>query len=86
MLFIGYKQSCIDIYIDNKSAINIASNLRDDKRTRHIDVRYHVVKKLVFDKVIRLKHIAGSDNPADILTKAQTNQLFLYMRKLILRY
>ena len=27
MLFVGYKQSCVDIYIDNKSDINIASNL-----------------------------------------------------------
>ena len=85
MHFIGYIQPCIDVFVDNRSAIHIASNTKDDRRTRHIDVRYHVIKKLVSDKIVRLNHIDGKENPADILTKAETNVLFLYMRKLLLR-
>ena len=84
MSFLCYSQKCVDVYIDNRSAISIASNQKDDRRTRHIDVKYHLIKKLVADKQIRLHHIPGSSNPADMLTKPETNVMFLNMRRLLM--
>jgi len=86
MHFLGYIQNSTKLYIDNKSAICIASATKDDRRTRHIDVRYHLIKGLVSSKQIILVHISGLDNPADIFTKPETIKSFLHMRNILLRF
>ena len=84
--FLHIPQTTSTVYVDNRSAICLSKSEKDDIRTRHIDVRYHVIKDLVSSKQISLVHIAGTKNPADIFTKSQTIIMFLAMRMLILRY
>jgi hypothetical protein len=40
-----------------------------DGRLKHIDIRYHFLREKVEEKKIDLIKIAGTDNPADALTK-----------------
>ena len=84
MSFLSCSQKCVDVYIDNRSAISIDSNQKDDRRTQHIDVKYHLIKKLVADKYIRPHRIPGSSNPAEMLTKPETNVMFLNMRRFLM--
>ena len=86
MLFLAYSQNNTRLYVDNKSAICIASSSKDDRRTRHIDVRHHLIKGLVSTKQIDLQHISGNDNPADIFTKPETVKMFLSMRNILMRF
>ena len=45
------------LYCDNLSTINILKNPMQHSGTKHIDIRYHLIKSLVKDKVIKVKHI-----------------------------
>jgi hypothetical protein len=86
MSFLNYIQHNTKVYIDNKSAICIASSNKDDRRTRHIDVRHHLIKDLVNKKQVDLIHISGDVNPADVFTKPETIKMFLNMRNVLLRF
>ena len=39
-------------------------------RTKHIQLRYHFIRSALEDGVLVLEKIAGSQNPADMLTKS----------------
>uniref|UniRef100_A0A1B6DFK3 Integrase catalytic domain-containing protein n=2 Tax=Clastoptera arizonana TaxID=38151 RepID=A0A1B6DFK3_9HEMI len=58
------------IYVDNQSAINISESFENSKRTRHIDIKYHLIKDYVQNNFVTLNYIRSNDNIADIFTKA----------------
>lgn len=70
----------IEINVDNQSAIKIANNPEYHKRTKHIDVRYHFVRDVCSDGVIRIKYIETKLQLADILTKPLAKQPFEDLR------
>ena len=57
------------IYVDNTGAKNIAKNPVVSKRSKHIDLRYHYLRRLVRDEAVELVHVNTEDNVADMLTK-----------------
>ena len=59
----------IPINSDNKSTIAMIENDKFSSRTKHIDVRLHFVRELVYNKRIKLKYIPTTINPADMFTK-----------------
>jgi hypothetical protein len=59
----------ITLYIDNQSAIKIAQNQVISNRSKHIDVKYHSIRELVQQNIIKLKYIPSRMNLADMLTK-----------------
>jgi hypothetical protein len=61
---------------DNTGAIDMARDPKFHSRTKHIDIRYHFIRELVEDEKIRLEHIPGEENPADIFTKPLTRIKF----------
>jgi hypothetical protein len=65
---------------DNQGAIFIASNPVTEKRTKHIDIRYHFVKQVISDKKVVLYFIDGAKNPADMFTKNLGHIKFLEYR------
>jgi hypothetical protein len=83
--FLGYKQHTTSIHVDNRSAICLAESEKDDRRTKHIDVKHHMIKDLVNSKQVVLHHIPGTANPADIFTKSETVKMFMSMRNVILK-
>jgi hypothetical protein len=59
----------ISMFTDNKSCIAFTSKQISHDCTKHIDNHYHYTKEQVDKGTIKIYHIAGCNNPADILTK-----------------
>jgi hypothetical protein len=64
------------MYQDNIGAIYLTENDIHNKRSKHIDIRYHHVRDLVAQKIIKIEYIKTNDNIADIQTKALPRQPF----------
>jgi len=72
------------LYEDNKSAIHIVNNGNDKGRTKHMDIRYHLVRDLVKNHHISVCYKPTEDMVADILTKPLDVKHFQYLRKFLL--
>ena len=59
----------ITIMVDNQGAIDLAKNGSVNRRTKHIDVRYHFCRQAVEDKLVTLKYCPTNVMGADVLTK-----------------
>jgi hypothetical protein len=66
---LGYHLKPVPICGDNQGSIFIASNPVTEKRSKHIDIRFHYIRKVINDKLVELYFIDGENNPADMLTK-----------------
>jgi hypothetical protein len=66
---LGYHLKPIPICGDNQGSIFIASNPVTEKRSKHIDIRYHYIREVIARKFAEVYFIEGENNPADILTK-----------------
>ncbi|MCO5562441.1 hypothetical protein L7F22_016069 [Adiantum nelumboides] len=66
---LGVKVDMSELYCDSQSAIQLAKNPVFHSKTKHIDVKYHFIRKVLEDKQIQLMKIHTKDNPADLLTK-----------------
>jgi len=73
---IGFDVSIPHLYGDNLRSLFWSTNLVQEKRSKHIDIWYHYVRDAIEDNKIRLHHIDGAKNPADILTKNLGQVLF----------
>jgi hypothetical protein len=62
------------LHSDSQSAIHLVKNYAFHSRTKHIDLRYHFIRSLIEDGVLKLVKITGSKNPADMLTKPVTTE------------
>jgi hypothetical protein len=54
---------------DNQGAIALSKDPRQHRKTRHIELRYHMVRANVESGTVKLTYIPGENNTADILTK-----------------
>lgn len=59
----------INIYNDSQSAQKLLQNQMLHGRSKHIDVRYHFVKDLANNDVVKINYLETENMPADILTK-----------------
>ena len=71
------------LYLDNKSAIDLAKNPVFHGRSKHIDVRYHFIRECIERGEIIVKHVPSEAQRADILTKALATVKFEQMRLLL---
>lgn len=71
------------LYVDNKSAINLAKNPVFHGRSKHIDIRYHFIRDCVERGDIKLEYVKTQEQRADTLTKALPIVKFEKMRSLL---
>ena len=58
------------IFTGSMTAIRMARNPVVTQRTRHITLRYHLVRDLANSGIFSLEHLVTSENLADVFTKA----------------
>ncbi|CAL4086573.1 unnamed protein product, partial [Meganyctiphanes norvegica] len=58
------------IYEDNKGAIDLAHHQTFHKRSKHIDIKYHLIRDYVKKKSVHVTYVPTKDNIADMFTKA----------------
>lgn len=80
---VGSSRERVVIMIDNQSAIALTKNPVFHGRSKHIHTRYHYIRECVENGQIEVKHIPGSEQKADILTKPLGRIKFKEMRDLI---
>jgi hypothetical protein len=78
---IGIELSPIPLFGDNQGSIFLASNPVQEKRIKHIDLRYHFIHDVVASKKIELFFVEGAQNPADLFTKNLGRIKFLKFRE-----
>ena len=70
----GFLTSPVDDNIitreDNEGAIKMATNRFSSRRTRHVDVKHHIVRDAVESGVVRIHYAKSGEQHADVLTKA----------------
>ena len=77
---LGYPLKPVPICGDNQGSIFIASNPVTEKRSKHIDIRFHYIREVIERKLAEVFFIDGDKNPADLLTKNLGLPKFLLFR------
>ncbi|RVW90990.1 putative mitochondrial protein [Vitis vinifera] len=66
----------MNLLCDNKAIIDIAHNLVQHDRTKHVEVDRHVIKQNLEAKIIQFPFVKSEYQLADILTKAVCRRYF----------
>jgi hypothetical protein len=70
-------------FVDNTSAIQLAKIHKFHDRTKHINIKYHLIQHHVEAKTIHLNHCSTSEQIADIFTKALGLEKFENFRMML---
>jgi len=82
---LGYPQlSPTVLFEDNQSTISMIKNKCNGKRTKHIDVRYNMIRELCAKMIIIMTYLASKEMTSDTLTKALAPAPFIHLRKKIM--
>ncbi|KAB2627810.1 hypothetical protein D8674_032605 [Pyrus ussuriensis x Pyrus communis] len=74
---LGYSSnSALDLFCDNKAAIDISHNPIQHDRTKHVEVDRHFIKEKLDGNIIQFPFVKSEDQLADILTKTIASQVF----------
>jgi hypothetical protein len=73
-----------DLFIDNKSAIDVAYNPQHQGKVKHVERRHFFIRELVEDHKIRCPFVSTVDNLADFFTKPLRASVFFPMRDQIM--
>ena len=74
----------VNVFEDNERAIKLATNKYASRRTKHIDVKHHLVRDASDARKIRVAYVRSKDQHADLLTKPLDLQRFYKHAKFIL--
>jgi hypothetical protein len=77
---LGFMLKPIPLCGDNQGAIFMGSNPVQERRIKHIDVRYHFIRQALNKGEVELFFVDGAENPADMLTKNLGHVKFLKFR------
>ena len=58
------------LHCDSQSAILLTKSPIFHAKTRHIEVKYHFIREMLEDKLMKLVKVHTADNLADLLTKS----------------
>nr|AAR89047.1 putative integrase [Oryza sativa Japonica Group] len=69
----------VPLFCDNTSAINIAKNLVQHSRTKHVDIRFHFLRDHVEKGDVELQFLDTKLQIADIFTKPLDSNCFTFL-------
>ena len=78
------KVGVVNVFEDNEGAIKLATNKHASCRTKHIDVKHHLVRDASDARKVRVAYVSSEDQHADLLTKPLNIQKFYKHAKFIL--
>ncbi|GJT57711.1 retrovirus-related pol polyprotein from transposon TNT 1-94 [Tanacetum coccineum] len=67
------------MYCDNKSAIALCCNNVQHSRSKHIDIRFHLIKEQVENEVVELYFVNTEYKLADIFTKPLCKEIIEFL-------
>jgi hypothetical protein len=76
----GYKLSKVPLLCDNESAICMADNSIEHRRTKHIYIRYHFLRDHQHKGDIEIVYVSTHNQLADIFTKPLDEKTFCKLR------
>ena len=76
----GKLQKAIPIYIDNQSAIDVATNNINTKRTQHLHAKWFRVREYIKNNEFTLHKVASADQQADLLIAYKSKTTFNRLR------
>jgi len=80
----GYDMSCPSpIMVDNASAIQVAKHPEHQSTMKHVHRAYHWRRDHVEQGALRINHVPGVENPADIFTKPLGRVKFSKFREML---
>nr|GEV87406.1 NB-ARC domains-containing protein [Tanacetum cinerariifolium] len=74
------QEDATEIYVDNKSTIDLAKNPVYHDRSKHINTCYHFIREFIARKDVRVIHTSSEDQVADIFTKPLNERDFTRQR------
>lgn len=74
---------CVNLKVDNQSAISLSKNPVLHDRSKHIQIRYHFIRDCVEEGSVVVEHVRTGDQLADILTKPLPRLKFIELRERI---
>ncbi|XP_039682861.1 secreted RxLR effector protein 161-like [Medicago truncatula] len=74
------KENAVELFVDNKSEINLAKFPVAHVRCKHIETRYHFLRDQVTKGKLKLSYCRSEDQCADIFTKSLKKDNFKKMR------
>jgi hypothetical protein len=63
-------------FVDNLGSIFLSQNKTSGKRTKHIDLKYHLIREQIKNGLIDVKFVRTSENHADVFTKNLNGEKF----------
>ena len=76
---LGKKQENSRLYSDSQSAIHLEKNSVFHSRTKHIELKYHFIRSVLDEEMLKLEKIHTSQNPTDMLTKGVTREKLRFL-------
>ena len=70
----------VPLYCDNESAIKIANDPIQHSKTKHIEIRHHLLKDRAMKEDIDIIHVKTEDQSVDIFTKPLDEKRFCKLR------
>lgn len=74
---------CCLIFEDNQACISLIKNPENNRRVKHMDLKFNFVCENVKNNVIRIEYVNSETQQADMLTKGLPHPLFCKNRKAI---
>ena len=71
---LNLKQRDYIVHCDSQSAIDLSKNTMYHARMKHIDVRYHWIKKAIEEQLFQIRKIHTDENTTDMMTKVITKE------------
>ena len=68
------KQRDYIVHCNSQSAINLSKNIMYHARTKHIDVRYHWIRKAIKEQLFQIRNIHTGENTANMMMKVITKE------------